>query len=237
MDPPFNKIILKKKFQFDELEKSAKFEAVTKGRQGTVIVDESKTRGIPIVRTTTVYDKPAQQFQSIHRQILKEIGIEFNNALIEIYDDKYRSMAYHTDQSLDLADDSYICLFSCYERSPINTRKLKIRNKETGKCFERTLENNSIVVFSTADNHAHHHSIILEGPDNGCRWLGITFRLSKTFVKFVEDSPYIGKNVLTLATDVEKKEFFRHKGQENSSIDYTYPEIGYTISPSDLLPP
>ena len=78
-------------------------------------------------------------------------------------------------------------------------------------------------------------------PDN--KWLGITFRLSKTFIKFVDDKPHIvtddgklGKE-LRIATNFEKKEFYKHKSNENAYDGiYNYPEIDYTISKSDLMP-
>ena len=40
------------------------------------------------------------------------------------------TMKYHSDQALDLADNSYICIFSCYD-NPINLRTLRIKNKLT----------------------------------------------------------------------------------------------------------
>ena len=39
-------------------------------------------------------------------------------------------MKYHTDQSLDLAEGSYICIFSTYENPlSLGIRKLKIKEK------------------------------------------------------------------------------------------------------------
>lgn len=235
---------------FNELEKSAKFESVLKGRQGTVLVDD-RTHLIPIVRTTTKYNTMAQKFSPIHYKIMEEIGLKFknkygdycvfNSALIEIYDDTYCKMGFHTDQALDLDPDSYICLYSCYESNPANLRKLVIQNKETKKYMDILLENNTAIIFSTKTNSEHLHKIVLEGKLSGCRWLGITFRLSKTFVKFIDNSPFLCdrkgniKSSLTMATDDEKKEFYHHKGKENSSIKYIYPDINYTISLSDLM--
>ena len=109
------------------------------------------------------------------------------------------------------------------------------------------MEHNSIILFSTASNHKHLHKIILEhqnkndnldktrNSDN--RWLGITFRLSKIFIKFKNKIPYIQStnNILRIATDLERKEFYKHKGTENSSNEYKYPEIDYTISKNDLM--
>ncbi len=225
---------------FECLEKSAKFDNVLKGRQGTVLVDEQNGL-IPIIRTTTQYITPAQKFLPIHYAIMKEIDHEFNNALIEIYNDTYCTMGFHSDQSLDLANDSYICLFSCYEKVPANLRKLVIQNKLTKKHSEVSLEDNSIVLFSVAENQAHLHKIVLEGARSSTRWLGITFRLSKTYVKFSDDAPYLCNRagfvscLLTMATDEERKEFYKHKGRENSHNGYTYPKITYTISASDRM--
>jgi hypothetical protein len=228
---------------YDELSKSIEFENITNGRTGAVLVD-CKNELIPLVRTTTCYNKPAQKFLPIHYDIIENIkkvtndkNLEFNNALIEVYNSKYCTMGYHTDQSLDLADDSYICLFSCYDNvSPAIKRKLVIKEKANNKCSEIVLEHNSIVLFSVATNRKFLHKIILEKATND-HWLGITFRLSKTFIKFIDNIPYFypSKINLKLATDNEKKVFSKCKGQENSQEDYQYPEINYSISSSDLM--
>src|SRR4051794_17353819 len=96
---------------FDELSNSTEFEDITKGRKGANIVDY-KNGFIPLVRTTTVYHKPNQKFLDIHHNIINNIktipgysNIEFNNALVEIYNSEYYKMGYHSDQSLDLRED------------------------------------------------------------------------------------------------------------------------------------
>ena len=70
---------------------------------------------IPIVRTTTMYKNAASTFLPILDDIIKKItsgdNLKFNNALIEISDNNYRSMTFHSDQSLDLDDDSYMYIF------------------------------------------------------------------------------------------------------------------------------
>jgi len=148
-------------------------------------------------------------------------------------------MKFHTDQSLDLYENSYICLFSCYENN-YDIRKLQIKNKITNECSEILLENNSIVLFSTSFNHKYLHKIILTTaqPLSTNKWLGITFRLSKTFVKFVDNIPYIyhSNKILRIADNNEKINFFKYKSAENLNHEYTYPEIEYTISKSDTLP-
>ena len=242
----FKKFIIDLKSNlFDELSTSTKFEDIAKGRQVAVLVND-KHDLIPIIRTTTVYNEPAQKFLPIHHNIMDHIrkktklNITFNNASIEIYDFHYRNMKFHTDQSLDLKCNSYICLFSCYENDSNNSkdiRKLQIQNKITKECSEISLDNGSIVLFSTSANHEHLHKIILESNTSTNKWLGITFRLSKTFIKFNDNVPYIypTETILRIATNEEKKNFFKHKGNENLNIEYTYPEIDYTISISDTL--
>lgn len=228
---------------FEELLKSTKFEDIVGGRQGSILVD-CKDGLIPIVRTTTVHDKPTR-FLPIHYDIIDNIKktskhpqLEFNNALIEIYDSKYRNMKYHSDHSLDLLEDSYICVFSCYDDpSPMDVRKLKIKEKATGKCSEVLLEHNSAVMFSVSTNGQYLHKIVLETNKKNKRWLGITFRLSKTFIKFVNEIPYFHPSglLLRIANEEERKEFLKHKRLENTNIGYKYPEIDYTISAGDTV--
>lgn len=243
----FTKFIIDFKInQFDSISKSSQFENIINGRKGAVLVDY-KNKLIPLVRTTGVMSKSAQKFLDIHYDIIENIkkttgcnNLEFNNVLAEIYDSNYRKMKYHSDQSLDLATDSYICLFSCYNNPFIkNKRKLKIKDKATGQSSEIILDHNSIVLFSVSTNSKFLHKIILEANGNNEQWLGLTFRLSKTFIKFVDNIPYLdfpSEKILRLANEDEKKEFSKCKGLENSNIDYKYPEINYTLSPGDMLP-
>ncbi len=229
---------------FDKLYKSTVFEDIGKGRKGAIIVDCVDDL-IPIIRTTTKYQNPCQKFLPIHRLIIDKIqekttkNVAFNNAMIEIYDQSYRTMKFHSDQALDLSDDSYICLFSCYEQSSEkNLRSLNIKNKETSECSEIVLENGSVVLFSKATNHKFLHQIVLKSAlVSANRWLGITFRLSKTFVKIVDNVPYIypTTTVLRMADEQEQNEFYKHKSKENLCTEYTYPQITYSISKSDLL--
>lgn len=239
---------------FESLEKSINFENIAKGRKGAVLVNY-KNDLVPIIRTTTPYNNPVQPFLPIHYDIMDNIrkkfkkNMLFNNAMVEIYDSNYHTMKFHTDQALDLEEKSYICLFSCYENvsnNPLDIRKLQVKNKTTNESFEVSLDNNSAVLFSTSDNHNHLHKIILDQSNQSRKrktnspnqWLGITFRLSKTFIKFVHNIPniYPTNQILRLANSEEKKEFYKYKANENSSCQYTYPEINYTISKSDMLP-
>src|ERR1700744_1189249 len=188
--------------KFEELTNSAEFENINRGRKGAVLVDY-KNNLIPLVRTTTIYNKPAQKFLPIHYDIIENIKkitgyneLEFNNALIEIYDSDYRNMKYHSDQSLDLANDSYICLFSCYSDPSKDNRKLKIKDKSkiTNEHSEIILNHNSVVIFSLSTNTKYLHKLILETKTGNNQWLGLTFRLSKTFIKFIDNIPYFYPN-------------------------------------------
>ena len=231
---------------YTKLANSANFEQITKGRLGATLVD-CKDDIISLVRTTTIYQNPPTLFQQIHCDIIKEIklqhDVDFNNALIEIYSNDYRKMGFHSDQGLDLQDQSYICLYSCYsDPNPPNVRKLLVREKAAPyNTMEITLHHNSIVLFSTDVNKRYQHKIVLDANVSQ-NWLGITFRLSKTKLKFVDGIPYffvsdkISKQLVS-ADQNQRKQFYRYRSLENQSIDYEYPDIDYTISESDMLIP
>jgi len=218
------------------------FEDITKtNRQGANLVLPNKNN-IPIVRTTTNYKLPNQIMKQIHYLIIDKIkesydNLEFNNALIEIYDSRYCSMGFHSDQALDLEEDSCICIFSCYaDQDEKNLRKLSVKNKINGESFQIIMDHNSIITFSTNTNREHLHRIILENKSSN--WLGITFRRSKTYINFIGGIPYFSdENIpLLLANDDDKKEFYKYRSLENRSVAYKYPEINYTISMGDILP-
>jgi len=241
---------------FNENANSVDFEDVTKGRKGNHLVHLSD-QGVPLVRTTTKYNKPAHNFSAIHHSIIEQIKvaannhkaqlptIAFNNALIEVYGKEYAKMKYHSDQCLDLQADSCIALFSCYEQpeelTEMALRKLKVRSKTTNEEMEFLLENNSVILFALSTNTMFQHKIVLENANQlqqENRWLGITFRHSKTFIQFKDNQPFFpnGKP-LQLADEAQKAEFYKLRGKENKKLDFEYPEIDYTISISDTLEP
>lgn len=245
---------------FNELFHSIDFEDVAKGRIGNHLVDVGDA-GVPIVRTTTKYNIPAHNFSSIHHRLVDCINstiqnndtdelppMLFNNALIEIYDRNYVKMGYHSDQSLDLDAGSYIGLFSCYEKpdelTEQFTRKLKVKDKLTNEEFEILLTHNSVVLFSLSTNEKFQHKIVLESAANlkpldyDNKWLGITFRQSKTFIQFKDNLPYFSNGkLLELADENQKAEFFKIRGQENNDVNFNYSEITYTLSVGDTLIP
>lgn len=240
---------------FQELARANSFEPVTEGRMGNHLMLES-AKGFPLVRTTTKYDIPAQKFSLLHKKLARQIleqaseqGISItslNNALVELYNSKYRKMGYHSDQALDLEADSYIAIFSCYSLGEDTTvdsmRTLYVRCKKTNEISVIPMQHNSVLMFSLETNRQFRHKIILDrvakGEQEGNQWLGITFRQSKTWIYFQDQRPYFENGeVLTLATEEQKRRFFRLRGEENRSNDFEYPFISYTISPSDVLEP
>lgn len=278
---------------FAALYSSVQWESFSKERQIANLHRRGPNGEVPLMRTTTVYERPSQPFTELHEDVVSKIvsgassviknsssSISLNNAMAEVYTDAYRTMKAHTDQALDLADDAYICLFSCYENEnepPEYVRVLTITNKTTGVEEERRLDHCSVVMFSRETNGKHVHKIeagkdwpelaatkkgknknkkqqkqqqtdgeaTQENGNDKHRWMGLTFRLSKSFVKFDSDGvPYLlnpsnpsteERKELKLATEEERREFFRYKGLENSTIGYIFPEISYTISPSDRI--
>ena len=252
----FIKVVLElERNLFNELVQNINFENIGKGRLGNELVKVEK-EGIPIVRTTSQYNIPAHHFSTAHFELLKSISNKsdilsedsFNNALIEIYGNEYSKMKYHSDHSLDLEDNSYIGLFSCYQNPHLlennYNRVLKIKNKKTEEEFEIPLINNSFIFFSLTTNTNYSHKIILdpnlkkEEPQSKNKWLGITFRKSNTYIQIKNDLPYfLSGELLQLANEDQKKEFFMLRGKENRSIGFSYPKINFTINKGNTLPP
>lgn len=235
---------------FAELSASTRWEDVGKGRQGAVLtrIDGAADSGVPLVRTTTPYGSPAQPFGPVHerlaRQVQEHVGlpIGFNNALIERYTNAYRTMGSHCDQALDLAYGTFIAVFSCYESPEAGPlRKLVCESKESdAEQFEILLTHHSVVAFSVDANRRFRHKIVAETPvpaaDN--TWLGVTFRTSKTLLRFHGGHAYLPQGPrLSLADDDQRREFYALRRRENQETSFTYPVLTYTLSPSDLTPP
>lgn len=233
---------------FEHLSNPDNYSSSFKGRRGGILVD-CQDGSVPIVRTTTEYSKGPLEFTPMCKEICKEIlekikvvstttfdttfDTTFNNAMIECYTNDYKTMGFHTDQSLDLEDDSVICIFSCYRDDLKSNRSLITQNKATGHVASHVMAHNSIIWFNVQTNREHVHKIILNGDNN--EWIGLTFRCSKTFVTFRDNVPYINDKELRLATAAQRVEFMKLKGEENRSILFKYPELDYTINPSDLI--
>lgn len=199
---------------FEKLQKNIIFEDICKGRKAAILV-KPENNLIPIVRTTTIYKNRMQILPKILENIVE--NKDYNNVMIELYTDEYRSMSYHSDLALDLIGD--ICIYSCYPEDEKERRKLIIKNKTTGEVKEKILENE--VTFDLEFNRTHLHKIVGRG-----RWLGITYRKSSTY-----------SNQLRLATENEVTEFFKMRSLENKNNDFVWPRVDYTICPMDLYSP
>lgn len=240
---------------FEQLAASVCFEDVTGGRAGNHLTRPG-LRGTPIVRTTTSYLDPACVFTAHHDALIERIKANaasqaaltlhdepFNHALIEIYDQRYTKMGYHSDQSLDLDPDAFIAVFSCYDRdvrgSGPGVRQLMVRGKETSERFTIPLEHGSVVLFSVEANARFSHKIILPAPaPEPTRWLGLTLRRSKTFVTFDEQGARLEDGArLTLADDAQRRAFYKLRGAENKATHFEYPRLDITLSEADLMPP
>jgi hypothetical protein len=131
-ETPFRKFVLEADNSshggeiFLSLAKATCLEETANGRKGAIIVDRTSDGLVPLIRTTTHYSTPVQDFGPIHRHLIERIkncvgsddnlqDIRFNNALVEMYDDRYTTMGHHSDQALDIKDGSSIALFSCYD--------------------------------------------------------------------------------------------------------------------------
>ena len=229
-------------------------------RKGAILFHSSDEK-IPIVRTTTNYQKPPQRFQKIHHDLVKKIkdtikqeeqfqdtDFNFNQAMVEIYDDQYKTMGFHSDQALDLDPNSYICIYSCYgdfsgaqwewgSDKRIRTHVVKDKDKRIEGQLKIPMKHNSFILFSVDTNSNYLHKIILESTGIGKKWLGITFRMSKTFIRFVNEIPYFKHIVLRKPeTEEERREFYRLRSQENKSKYFKYPDnYCITINDADLI--
>ncbi|MFD8821951.1 alpha-ketoglutarate-dependent dioxygenase AlkB [Streptomyces sp. NPDC059605] len=233
---------------FAKLSASARLEDVGKGRRGAVLTEVDEEGGVPLVRTTTRYGSPAQRFRAVHERLARQIQeraalpVGLNNALIESYTNAYATMGSHSDQALDLADESFIAVFSCYQRPEAGPpRKLIFESKEfEGEKFEIPLAHHSIVAFSVDSNRRFKHKIVLDAAARATenQWLGVTFRTSKTLVRFRDGHVYLPQGArLVSADDEQRREFYRLRRRENNETDFVYPALTYTISESDLMPP
>ncbi|WP_372498562.1 hypothetical protein [Yinghuangia soli] len=233
---------------YAELSASVRWEDLGKGRRGAVLTKVDEAGGVPLVRTTTRYGNPAQCFRAVHERLARKVqeraGISaaFDNALIEGYTNAYRTMGGHSDQALDLADGSYVAVFSCYQDADAGpSRKLVFAAKESGEKLEVPLAHNSVVAFSVDANRRMTHRILfdasaLDTADNP--WLGVTFRTSKTVVRFRDGQPYLPQGAPLVSADEEQqREFYRLRRRENDEADFVYPELTYTVSDTDLVPP
>jgi hypothetical protein len=233
---------------FFDLQDGIQFETICTGRTGAILVRADSCDHVPLVRSTTAYLNPPHRFTAHHNELMASIlehfpSATFNNALIEVYDERYKSMGMHSDQAQDLASNSYIALYSCYQDPHIPARrKLQIKNKNTKDCSDIVLDHHSVVVFSTDTNRRFTHRIYLENSKSvSNQWLGVTFRLSSTFLKFVDGKAWLTHDdsmpLKIVEDEHEKKRLIKLRSEENKCTDFTYPLLYSTLSPGDLQHP
>jgi hypothetical protein len=233
---------------FATLSDGIHWENVAKGRQGAVLMDCTADGSVPMVRSTTKYKRPHQLFRPAHIDLIMAIlahtpGLRFNNALIERYSSDYRTMGAHSDQAMDLDNDSYICLFTCYNKPGMDTRQLIVTDKVSGEEQVFVLEHCTAIMFSVEDNARYRHRIVAGGSTapNDCIWLGITLRYSIRAVHYVDGKAYIeDKELKLLRSKDDAHEFYKERGLENRYVGkflYSPAVVCSTISPSDIMMP
>jgi len=229
---------------FKSFSQSIALESLAPTRQVANLAVSTSAGHVPIVRTTTSYKHAIQPFPpaflalrtAISEAIATQTGHDtsHNNAMVELYNPEYSKMGFHTDQAQDLAEESYICIFSCYEGGTLEVneppRILVVKDKRTETIKEIPMRHGECIVFSTATNAAHVHKIV----GGGCRrrWLGVTMRMSKTFVERRGNELYFVESgkLLRHATAEDVVEMRRCKGRENREEDYLWPDMDFTIS-------
>lgn len=234
MEPYFIK--LQKKYLFNELS-NITFEEITNGRKAVNLVEKTNN-SFSVVRTTSKYNNKSVLFKQIHYNIINDIkqnvnfDINFNNALMELYTTDYKTMRFHSDCGLDLKDSSFICIYSNYSNKNYN-RTLKVKHKIKDIDYSIELEHNSCVIFSTDFNKYNTHKIMYNNKSQD-DWLGITFRLSKSFITFSDSNTFLNKELIKMDTGCD---FYKYKSSENKYTIFNYPYINYSISPGDFINP
>ena len=144
--------------------------------------------------------------------------------------------------SPDLAQKT---VYLCGDIARINARQLHAADRvfvirDLSHKFEIPLTHHSFIAFSVDANRLLRHRIVLDKPvpTTENTWLGLTFRTSKTVIRFPDGHPHLPQGArLTSADDDQRREFYRLRRRENQETDFTYPPLTYTVSESDLLPP
>jgi hypothetical protein len=232
---------------FKELKENSPLELVTSGRWGGNVVKAKDKGAVPLFRTTSCYQNKNQLFSPVHFDLLSSLDVpgakDFNTGLVEVYNNSYRSMKFHTDQSLDLAKGTVICVCTFYSTGfQCENRKLTIKNKTTGQVQTIPLLHNSAVWFDEETNRHHVHQITLHDTETkeNIECLLVTLRTSKTKLDFHSGVPVFlqtGKE-LTLATKEEQNQMYQWKGLENKQTSFEYPDdVSFTLNSGDLLSP
>lgn len=213
-----------KSANYEELMKTVNLEEICKGRQACILTEFVGPNWY-VVRSTTQYKNFPQKIQDIHyfQPELDDQADGINgqeerriNVMFEVYDKRYQTMGYHSDMAIDL--DGPIKILSLYPSDEKRRRELHIKNKQTSEVTKIILQDKMLVTFDLDTNQKFLHKIVGQA-----QWMGLTYRLSKTL-----------SSNLRLATDSERKELFSLRSMENNLIDFKYPELDYTLNPTDI---
>lgn len=228
-----------KSASYEEMFKSVSLEEICKGRQACILADYINYKWF-VCRSTTEYKNRPERIRDIHHfryvypndkaprfrpegsklrepamlNVQEEYGL---NIMFEVYDERYQSMSYHSDMSIDL--DGPIKILSLYPADEKRRRELHIKNKQTSEVTKIVLQDHMVVAFDLDTNKKFLHRIVGQA-----QWMGLTYRISKTL-----------SASLRLATESEKRALLFMRSQENNLIDYKYPNLDYTLNPTDLV--
>eukprot|EP00339_Tiarina_fusa_P024140 CAMPEP_0117052718 /NCGR_PEP_ID=MMETSP0472-20121206/36445_1 /TAXON_ID=693140 ORGANISM="Tiarina fusus, Strain LIS" /NCGR_SAMPLE_ID=MMETSP0472 /ASSEMBLY_ACC=CAM_ASM_000603 /LENGTH=158 /DNA_ID=CAMNT_0004767461 /DNA_START=14 /DNA_END=487 /DNA_ORIENTATION=- len=134
------------------------FETYRPGRMG---LKAYKPKGelIPLHRSTNVMKQGAIPFTPTIQR-LSDLAGDYNYALIEWYDDRYKTMGYHSDCCFDSVPDSDISVLSLYPNENLKPRTLFVKNKQTGEITEIPMKHGHVIRMSYDFNRKHLHKIV-----------------------------------------------------------------------------
>ena len=249
------------------VEDTPTLEDVCPGRRGCSLYHAAPDAPhVPLARSTTSYKNPLAPMRGAVRAVAEGLARAhgqapafYNTALAEVYDARYATMGYHSDQAQDLEPGTHIAVYSCYASAPADParppRVLLVKPKAAppGTVPWRVpLPHHAAVCFDLAANRTHVHSIRLnrEAPDHADNdWYGLTLRRSRSAVTRASPPALVevvqGEAVSTplhLAADAERRALMAARRSENREcVDGTggvYPApCGATLSAGDLMPP
>lgn len=217
------------------------WEALSESRKMLIMADipPQDSPEVPLVRSTMSLQNRTWPWTREIADLAKAIETAFsvapfNNVMVEDYTAAYSTMKWHSDQAQDLEPASHIALLSFDEEPRGGTRVLHVKEKAAGGAMTTlALGHLSVVLFSVEDNARFLHRITGQKA-----WRGITFRRSRTRVKFVQGAPMVHGQPLRLCET--PRLIHRHRAEENSTDGpYEYPAecANLTLSPGDLASP
>lgn len=161
---------------------------------------------IPIYRTHNKHQLFPMKMTPIVKEIQlglgKYTGHPLNFVQIQLNSYVNHKVSWHTDKTLDAADDSFFCEYLVFENTD-NYRKISFRNKIKDKITNKyqkhhmNIGHNSCIVVDAETNRKYMHSISKvknssKESFHSCRNIMMTFRYVKTFYS-IHDQKIINK--------------------------------------------